>query len=193
VLEVSDRTIRRRVAEGHLQARTSNSGHREVWLVDDDQGTPGRSTADRPHAEQRFNQADADRPDSPAVAALAVLTDRGLTMAEQRAGELREDLTRARRWCVAGWGVAAVIALASAGGGVWGVWQFRGVDIALKSENATQGIQRDLVAIERERSERLQAELVDITRRLVEVDDRPVAVAGNDREAVPPFLAAADR
>lgn len=124
VLDVSTRTVQRRVAGGDLEARTTDDGRREV-LIDD---TP----------------SDGRRPVAPDVGDMVVEQhDRALALAERVTGvgqvtadHLAEQARAARRMVAVVGVTLSVVVTVGVVGGVWAAYRIGTTDAALAASAA---------------------------------------------------------
>lgn len=155
-LGLSERTIRRQIADGRLRSRLT-ADRREV-LVPPDTGKG------LPSPDGMTDTAAGLSPvivrqgiDTAELAALVAVADR-------RADELRADTRRARRLAGTGWTVAALLAVGTA----WSLRELGAAQGRADAAVAAEGIHAAALTAERERADRLTdrlAELVETTAR----------------------------
>ncbi len=173
LLGVSERTVRRRVARGEIRAGNAEADGRRVVLVEraDRTGPDDDRTRRTPD-----DQADGDGGgwtegvhDDRTVtgAALAVMADRSVNLAERRADELSADLVRVRRLAATGWAAAAVVGVLAAVGAVWGVRSIEVVRGRAAAADAAAGVLAGVVDAERERADTVTGRLAELTDELV--------------------------
>lgn len=170
-LGVSERTLRRWIADDKISHRKI-SGRRQVRLDPDDMTANQDAETDTAATHDGHGghghpsgHAVTDTAEGSTAAELVILT-RGLV--ERRADELRQDARRARRHAGTAWTIAAVLTLATGAGAVWGVLTLDDAQDAaaelrasLDDTEAERAAEVARTAAERERAERLAAELID--------------------------------
>jgi len=163
-LNVSTRTVERRINAGDLESRLTPSGRREV--LTDTEPTPADNWHDSlsvvtGHAQQSLSIA-------------ATTIDATRQLADAHAVELR----RARRIGLAAWLTVAALALAILAGGGWTVRHLTATEADLTATTS------DLTA-ERTRAEKLTTDLADTTGQLeaAHADRRKADAKAEDLQA----------
>lgn len=161
-LQISTRTLQRRIQAGELQTRT-DAGRRLVAVdVADNRDNVADTVADTV----------ADMADTSTIqtaqhqaAALTIMADRVSSMANARLDELHQDVQAARRSARAGWTLAAAGFAVAA---LVGLWSVRAVGDANARQAAADAARTILAAqadTERMRVSELQTRLADVADR----------------------------
>ena len=189
-LNCSVRTIQRRISEGNLETRRRPDGKAEVRL-----GVTGDAGMSDNDGQETTRQATTERPtlsDTESDTALAV----AVSAWNHATGQADQEIRRVRRWGLAGWATAAVLAI-TGGVGIW--WttksitqqQARGDQLAGKltdTQEAAAARAADLVeqiGVERSRADTLsdtrqkleaaRADLAGVRAKLTEQATAPPA------------------
>jgi len=150
-LEISTRTLRRRIARGELQAREGEDGRREILLDT------------TPTALDTLQDT---------VSGLQGAAGAAVTAYRQAADEWRDMLSGSRRSARAAWAVVALLLAAAGAGGMYAADRLGRADMAADNLRDTLSAQADQLAEARARADRTAAELVAAREAAVRAETR---------------------
>lgn len=174
-LQISTRTLQRRIQAGELQTKT-DAGRRLVAVdVADNRDNVADTMADNV-ADMADTAAITMQTAQGQAAALTVMADRVSSMATARLDELHQDVQAARRSARAGWTLAAAGFAVAALVGLWSVRAVGDANARQAAADAARTILADQAETERARVSELQNRLADVADRTA----RTLADAANE-------------
>jgi hypothetical protein len=161
-LQMSTRTLQRRIANGRYQTRRRTDDGRVEVLVSDVTPPPSDGQVSADLSDRQIQLAGG------AVAAWRQLAD----TSELRITEVRGDLKRSRRWAGLAWAVVVVLAGGLAVGGWWEAQQRGQLELAQAAQLA-----------QTEKSEDLAARLTEAQQEATEAQERASVAAQAEAQA----------